>query len=79
MPSSKQEVKGGSITSPDGVRFAYLEARGGNPEVIRLCTVDTSGAEAIPLTDGRTKVWVPTWSPDGRWLVVVRQGRLFRT
>ena len=51
---------------PDGGRFAYVEAGGGNPEVTRLWTIAASGGEAIPLSDGRTKVWSPTWSADGR-------------
>jgi Tol biopolymer transport system component len=51
---------------PDGGRFAYIEAAGGNPELSRLWTVDASGDQAIPLTDGMTNVWSPSWSNDGR-------------
>ena len=51
---------------PDGSRFAYLEAGGGGPELSRLWTVDASGNQAIPLTDGLTAVWSPSWSNDGR-------------
>ncbi|MGE0359595.1 MAG: protein kinase [Vicinamibacterales bacterium] len=51
---------------PDGGRFAYLEAGGGNPELTRLWTVDASGNQATPLTDGRSEVWSPSWSNDGR-------------
>ena len=51
---------------PDGGRFAYLEASGGGPEVSRLWTVDASGSQATPLTDGMTSVWNPSWSNDGR-------------
>ena len=51
---------------PDGGRLAYLEAGGGGPELSRLWTVDASGAQAIPLTDGMTNVWSPSWSNDGR-------------
>ena len=50
---------------PDGGRFAYLEAGGGNPEVSRLWTIAASGGEGISLTDGRSMVWSPTWSADG--------------
>ncbi|HUE85852.1 MAG TPA: protein kinase [Vicinamibacterales bacterium] len=53
---------------PDGGRFAYLEAGGGNPELTRLWTIDASGNQPIPLTDGRTSVWSPSWSNDGRRL-----------
>ena len=52
--------------SPDGRWFAYLEAGGGNPELTRLWMIGASGGEANPLTDGRTNVWNPTWSGDGR-------------
>ncbi|HZL92857.1 MAG TPA: protein kinase, partial [Vicinamibacterales bacterium] len=50
----------------DGRRFAYVEAGGGNPELSRLWTVAASGGNPVPLTDGRTKAWSPTWSADGR-------------
>ena len=56
---------------PDGGRLAYLEAGGGNPEVSRLWTIAASGGEATPLTDGRTRVWSPTWSTDGRTIYYV--------
>lgn len=63
---------------PDDRRFAYVEAGGGNPEVTRLWTIAASGGEAIPLTDGRTKVWNPTWSADGSKIFYVsnRGGRM---
>ena len=56
---------------PDGRRFAYLEAGGGNPELTRLWTIAASGNDAVPLTDGLTNVWSPTWSGDGRALFYV--------
>jgi len=49
--------------APDGRRFAYVE--GGGTEVTRLWTIPASGGEAVPLSDGRTNVWSPTWSRDG--------------
>jgi serine/threonine protein kinase len=51
--------------APQGRRFAYVEAGGGRPEVTRLWTIPASGGKAVPLTDGRTIVWSPTWSRDG--------------
>ena len=52
--------------SPNGKRFAYVEAGGGGPDVSRLWTIPMSGGPAIPLTDGLTAVWSPLWSNDGR-------------
>jgi Tol biopolymer transport system component len=51
--------------SPDGGRFAYVEGGSGGPEVTRLWTIPASGGEAVPLTDGRSDVWSPSWSTDG--------------
>jgi Tol biopolymer transport system component len=52
--------------APNGRRFAYVEGGYGATEVTRLWTIPASGGEAVPLTDGRTNVWSPTWSRDGR-------------
>jgi len=57
--------------SPDGRRFAYVEGGGGATEVTRLWTIPASGGEAVPLTNGQTNVWSPTWSRDGRTLFYV--------
>ena len=56
--------------SPDGRFFALGD---GNllHEMTRLWLVRWSDGEAIPVTDGLTKVWSPTWSPDGRRLYFV--------
>jgi serine/threonine protein kinase/WD40 repeat protein len=56
---------------PDEGRFAYVAAGGGNPEVSRLWTIRQAGDQPVPLTDGRTMVWSPTWSSDGRHLFYV--------
>jgi Tol biopolymer transport system component len=52
--------------SPDGRRYAYVSARGGQPEVSRLWTIGSDGGNPVSLTDGRTNVWSPTWSRTGR-------------
>jgi Tol biopolymer transport system component len=57
--------------SPDGGRFAYIEGAPGSTEITRLWTIPVSGGEAVPLTEGRTNVWSPTWSRDGRRLFYV--------
>ena len=56
---------------PDGRRLAYVEGGGGATDVTRLWTISSSGSETIPLTDGRTNVWNPTWSADGRAIFFV--------
>jgi Tol biopolymer transport system component len=44
----------------------YVEGNQGDPEVTRLWTIPASGGTPLSLTDGRTSVWSPTWSSDGR-------------
>ena len=55
----------------DQQRFAYVEGLGGGSEVMRLWTVAAAGGEPIPVTDGRTNVWSPRWSNDGRAIYYV--------
>jgi Tol biopolymer transport system component len=57
--------------SPDAQRFAYVEGLGGAAEVTRLWTVAATGGDPVPLTDGRTNVWSPRWSQDGRAIYYV--------
>ena len=52
--------------SPDARQFAYVEALGLTSDVTRLWTVAVAGGEPVALTDGRTNVWSPKWSNDGR-------------
>ncbi|HLE72465.1 MAG TPA: hypothetical protein VJH87_22495, partial [Vicinamibacteria bacterium] len=40
-------------------------------EVTRLWIFPSSGGEAVPVTDGYTNVWHPSWSSDGRRLYFV--------
>jgi len=51
--------------------FAYVDAIYFTAEVTRLWVVSSSGGEPIPVTDGRTNDWNPTWSGDGRELFFV--------
>jgi len=57
--------------SPDGRYFTYIDAIFGNAEVTRLWVVSSSGGEPVPVTDGMTNDWNPTWSRDGRNLFFV--------
>lgn len=56
---------------PDGGRYAYTEGNNVASEVTRLWTIAAAGGEGVPLTDGRSLVWSPSWSDDGRMLFYV--------
>jgi Tol biopolymer transport system component/serine/threonine protein kinase len=71
LPRHEGNVFWDLSVSPDGGRFAYSEGNSGNPDVTRLWTIPASGGEALPLTDGLTNVWSPTWSTEGSKLFYV--------
>jgi eukaryotic-like serine/threonine-protein kinase len=71
LPNHEGNVSRDLSVAPNGRRFAYVEGSSGATEVTRLWTISASGGEAIPLTDGRTNVWSPTWSSDGRHVFYV--------
>ncbi len=50
--------------SPDGTRIAFLSTRGGE-NVAQLYLLPLDGGEAVCLTDHKTGVAAPLWSPDG--------------
>lgn len=66
LPRHEGNVCWDMSVSPDGHRFAYVEGGSGATDVTRLWTISASGEAGVPLTDGRTSVWSPTWSRDGR-------------
>jgi eukaryotic-like serine/threonine-protein kinase len=57
--------------SPSGRFFALVEAPAYDADVNRLYLVRVSDGKAIPITDGRTAVWSPSWSRDERTLYFV--------
>ena len=59
--------------SPDGTRIAYSGHREGN--FLWLSSIDSSNAQKIPGTDGAGS---PFWSPDGRSLGFIVNGRMRR-
>jgi Tol biopolymer transport system component len=71
LPGHEGNVCWDLSVSPDGARLAYVEGGGGATEVTRLWTISAAGGEAIPLTEGLTNVWSPTWSKDGKKLFYV--------
>ena len=56
--------------SSDG-RFFTIVDGGEVHDVTRLWTVRADDGQASAVTDGRTKVWSPSWSPDGSRLYFV--------
>ena len=57
--------------SPDDRLFAYVASPAGlGADATRLWVVRLSDGKAFPITDGRTKTWSPTWSPDAREAVL---------
>jgi Tol biopolymer transport system component len=71
LPKHEGNVCWDLSVAPNGRRFAYLEGNAGAPDVTRLWTISASEGEAVPLTDGRTAVWSPTWGSDGRKIFYV--------
>ncbi|HEY3124189.1 MAG TPA: hypothetical protein VGK70_09000, partial [Thermoanaerobaculia bacterium] len=54
-----------SAISPDGSRVAYASHQTG---VSKIWTANIDGSNAVPLTDGASPDFWPTWSPDGKWI-----------
>ncbi len=71
LPAHDQDGPHDLSWSRDGRYFAYVAALQFNSELTRLWIFPSFGGEAIPVTDGYTNVWDPTWSPDGRRLYFV--------
>ena len=57
--------------SPSGRFFALVETAAYDSEVNRLWVVRMSDGASLPITDGRTRVWSPSWSRDERALYFV--------
>jgi dipeptidyl aminopeptidase/acylaminoacyl peptidase len=59
----------GGAWSPDGTRMAVTNAASGFPQI---GVVDVATGKATPLTYEPHEHTSPAWSPDGRWLVWIR-------
>jgi TolB protein len=55
----------GSVWSPDGTRFAYLQFESGKPS---LAVVKTSGSASPVELKNDVQRYLPDWSPDGDWI-----------
>jgi len=71
LPGHDEDAPHDLSWSPDGRYFAYVTALQFNAEITRLWILPSSGGEAVPVTDGYTNVWHPSWSSDGRRLYFV--------
>jgi Tol biopolymer transport system component len=57
--------------SPDGRYLAYVDAANLSSQVGRLRLLRLDDASVVEITDGRSSVWSPGWSRDGRALTFV--------
>ncbi len=60
---------GGGVWSPDGTRMAVTNAASGFPQV---GVVDVETGRVTPITYEPSEHASPAWSPDGAWLVYLR-------
>jgi Tol biopolymer transport system component len=60
-----------SSLSADGRTFTYVGGLGTGAALGQILVLPASGGEPIPVTDGLTSDWGPTWSSDGRRLFFV--------
>jgi Tol biopolymer transport system component len=57
--------------SPDGHSFAYVDASNRTNQVTEPRVSRVEDQEAFSIADGRSNVWSPSWSSDGRYLYFV--------
>jgi len=70
LPAKKTSVDDLSW-SPDGRFFAYVEAAASVAQVTQLWILRAADGVAIPITEGRTEVWSPSWAGDGHTLYFI--------
>ena len=69
LPDERSGAMGLSWSS-DGRFFAFVDGADSH-DVTRLWTVRADDGQVSAVTDGRTKVWSPSWTPDGSRLYFV--------
>jgi Tol biopolymer transport system component len=70
LPAKKTSVDDLSW-SPDGHFFAYVEAAASVAQVTQLWILRVADGAVIPITEGRTEVWSPSWAGDGQTLYFI--------
>jgi Tol biopolymer transport system component len=65
LTNSEAGSEFGSVWSPDGTRFAYLQFESGRPS---LAVVKTSGSAAPVELRKDVQRYLPDWSPAGDWI-----------
>ena len=80
LPPDQSVLAHRAVPSPDGSSIVFVGPVTGQPTetVYQLWIKYRDRYEAAPIP-GTVGVWNVTFSPDGRWLAYVRQGRLMKT
>ena len=73
-PEKTQFGTTGLAVSPDGRRIAFIAAGAHGAAMIWVRSLDSLAAQALPGTEG--VVYLPFWSPDGRSIGFMAQGKL---
>lgn len=71
LPDPKNRPRFDLSWSPDARFFAYVTAVGLTADVSQIWLLRCDDGQAFPVSNGFSKDWSPTWSPDGRRLFYV--------
>ncbi len=59
-------INDGAVFSPDGQRIAFYSDRAGG---LNLFTMAVDGSDVQQLTNSEQQMIMPTYSPDGNWII----------
>ena len=72
-PPEGTVLSGSIAVSPDGERLAFVTATGEGAQQLRVRSLDSLDARALPGTEGASH---PFWSPDGQFIGFFAEGKL---